>query len=233
MGEVVKERYALQDDGPKIPQGNQSTVVRAFDLKAFDYVAVKFIQPWRDEFTKRMFERETEALRRLSHPSIIGIRDSGVDETGTPYVVLEWVDSSLEQLLSESSWDRWDDFYTTMFRPIVSAISYAHLNNTEHRDIYLKGSTPQETTPRIAAHSLIFLAAPSPSWMSPPPMTQGLSGPSKRGDATVVHLRPTRMILTWCVPSIRLGPLKAEPYSRAFNRPRSEGTTAPMYRNQV
>lgn len=135
MGEVVKERYALQDDGPKIPQGNQSTVVRAFDLKAFDYVAVKFIQPWRDEFTKRMFERETEALRRLSHPSIIGIRDSGVDETGTPYVVLEWVDSSLEQLLSESSWERWDDFYTTMFRPIVSAISYAHLNNTEHRDI--------------------------------------------------------------------------------------------------
>lgn len=135
MGEVLSQQYALESDGPKIPQGNQSRVVRAFDLRAFDYVAVKFIQPWRDEFAKRMFERETEALRRLSHANIVGIRDSGVDETGTPYVVLEWVDSSLEQLLSERSWDRWDDFYTNMFRPIVSAISHAHLNNTEHRDI--------------------------------------------------------------------------------------------------
>lgn len=135
VGEVVNGQYALESDGPKIPQGNQSRVVRAFDLKAFDYVAVKFIQPWRDEFAKRMFERETEALRRLSHANIVGIRDSGVDETGTPFVVLEWVDSSLEQLLSERSWDRWDDFYSDMFRPIVSAISHAHLHNTEHRDI--------------------------------------------------------------------------------------------------
>ena len=135
MGEVLKKQYALQSDGPKIPQGNQSTVVRAFDLKAFDYVAVKFIQPRRDEFAKRMFERETEALQRLSHPNIIGIRDSGVDDTETPYVVLDWVDTSLDQLLLERSWDRWDDFYINMFRPIVSAISYAHLNNMEHRDI--------------------------------------------------------------------------------------------------
>jgi serine/threonine protein kinase len=164
VGEVVKERYALDTDGPKIPQGNQSIVRRAFDLKAFDYVAIKFIQPWRDEFAKRMFERETEALKRLPHPNIIGIRDAGVDDTGTPFVVLDWVDSNLEQRLSERAWDRWDDFYPNIFRPILNAISFAHLNNTEHRDIKPANILiDSEQRPLVADFGIATLKASGPA----------------------------------------------------------------------
>lgn len=135
MNDVVGGRYALQTGGAQIPQGNQSTVRRGVDLTTLEPVAIKFVQALRDEFTERMFERETGALQRLKHPSIVGLRDFGIDDTDTYYLVLDWVESSLQQKLSEPYWSGWNALYPNVLRPILSAVSYAHLNDTEHRDI--------------------------------------------------------------------------------------------------
>jgi serine/threonine protein kinase len=135
MHDVVGGRYVLQTGGPEIPQGNQSVVRRGVDMTTLEPVAVKFVQARRDEYTERMFERETGALERLKHPNIVGLRDFGVDESGTFYLVLDWVDSSLQQKLLDPFWNDWAGLYPDVLRPIVSAVAYAHRKDTEHRDI--------------------------------------------------------------------------------------------------
>lgn len=135
MNDIIGGRYALQAGGAQIPQGNQSTVRRGVDLTTMTPVAIKFVQALRDEFTERMFERETGALQRLKHPGIVSLRDFGIDDTGTYYLVLDWVESSLQQKLSDRYWSGWNELYPNVLRPILSAVSYAHLNDTEHRDI--------------------------------------------------------------------------------------------------
>ncbi|CAL4858894.1 AAA domain-containing protein [Microbacterium sp. MM2322] len=135
MDDIVGGRYLLQSGGEKIPQGNQSTVRRGVDMTNLEPVAIKFVQALRDDFTERMFERETSALLRLKHPNIVGLRDFGVDDSDTYYVVLDWMDSSLQQKLAAPFWNGWNEFYPDVFRPLLSAVAFAHLNDTEHRDI--------------------------------------------------------------------------------------------------
>lgn len=135
MDDIVGGRYLLQSGGEEIPQGNQSTVRKGVDMTTLQAVAVKFVQAVRDDFTERMFDRETNALLRLKHPNIVGLRDFGVDDSDTYYVVLDWMDSSLQQKLAEPFWNGWHEFYPDVLRPVISAVAYAHLHDTEHRDI--------------------------------------------------------------------------------------------------
>ena len=62
----------------------------------------------------KVFDRETSALRSLSHPNIVHFRNAGVDETGTFYLVLDWVDRSLTDLLKAPLWEGWDDLTPLM-----------------------------------------------------------------------------------------------------------------------
>ena len=55
---------------------------------------MKFVVGSSDELSRKVFDRETRALRSLSHPNIVRFRDAGIDETGTFYLVLDWVDRS-------------------------------------------------------------------------------------------------------------------------------------------
>lgn len=134
MVEVIGKHFVLTSAETRT--GGLSTVRKAMDTRDASTVAVKFIVGQSAEVMRKVFERETQTLRALSHTNIVGFRDAGLDETGTYYIVLDWVDSSLlEVLKTVGPWTGWQALYTDLAEPLLDALSHAHLNSVEHRDI--------------------------------------------------------------------------------------------------
>lgn len=131
--EQVGKHYVLMNTERR--SGGLSTVRKGIDTRDASPVAVKFIQGPNDELSRKVFDRETRALRKLTHPNIVKFRDAGTDDTGTYFLVLEWVDKSLGDLLEHPPWDGWSDLYEEIGKPLLEGLSYAHLNQFEHRDI--------------------------------------------------------------------------------------------------
>lgn len=133
MAEQVGKHFVLLEGDRR--SGGLSTVRRGIDTRDGSSVAVKFIVGSSDELAKKVFDREVRALRSTNHRNIVGFRDAGLDETGTYYLVLDWVDRSLVELLEDPPWEGWDDLYEKFAAPLVDGLSYAHLKLLEHRDI--------------------------------------------------------------------------------------------------
>jgi hypothetical protein len=115
--------------------GGSAIVRRGVDDRDGSAVAVKFIDSGKDELTRQLFRRETSSLRKLSHRNIVRLREAGIDETGTYFLVLDWVDNDLLKVIDKSIWSSWIELYTSMVRPLLDGLAYAHLNKLEHRDI--------------------------------------------------------------------------------------------------
>jgi serine/threonine protein kinase len=129
----VGSHYVLLSGGNR--PGGLSTVRKGIDTRDGSNVAVKFVVGPSDELARKVFEREVGALRQLSHPNIVRFRDAGVDQTGTYYIVLDWVERNLKDLLAATPWDDWDTVYDTLAKPLVDGLAHAHLKGLEHRDI--------------------------------------------------------------------------------------------------
>jgi serine/threonine protein kinase len=115
--------------------GGFSTVRKGVDVRDGSFVAVKFVTAQTDELTQKLFEREARTLKDLSHPNIVRYRASGIDETNTYYLVLDWVERDLHEVLKAGPWGSWDRLYKEIALPLVDALAYAHLKQIEHRDI--------------------------------------------------------------------------------------------------
>lgn len=133
MPEQVGDYYILLQAESR--SGGLSTVRRGVDTRDGSPVAVKFVVGPTDELSKKVFDREVRTLRELSHPNIVRYRDAGIDETGAYYLVLDWVDRNLSDVLTAGPWDSWDRLHRDFAQPLVDALAYAHLKQIEHRDI--------------------------------------------------------------------------------------------------
>src|SRR5436190_1779245 len=81
--------------------GNMGEVYRARDTRLHRDVAVKIITPGMTDSPARRarFEREAQAISRLSHPNICAIYDVG-EHDGAAFLVMEYIDAeSLEERL--------------------------------------------------------------------------------------------------------------------------------------
>lgn len=133
MVDQVGSHYVLLSGGNR--PGGLSTVRKGMDTRDGTAVAVKFVVGPSDELMRKVFDREVGALRQLSHPNIVHFRDAGIDETGTYYIVLDWVERNLTDLLSSPPWADWKSLYTQLVKPLVDGLAYAHIKGLEHRDI--------------------------------------------------------------------------------------------------
>ena len=106
-------------------------------------VALKILRPqWalRDD-AARLFERETEALARLRHPSIATILEAGTSPDGSRYFAMELVPgSSLEEWLAARPLESGSGEATlrkriAIFKQVCAGVSYAHLRGVIHRDL--------------------------------------------------------------------------------------------------
>jgi serine/threonine protein kinase len=98
---LQKGRYeALEPIG----SGTTSRVERARDNVIGRIVALKtFIHSF-DEDLEEQFLREAQLVGQLSHPAIVQLYDVGIDEHGTPFLVMEYIaGKTLEEYLESFS----------------------------------------------------------------------------------------------------------------------------------
>jgi hypothetical protein len=127
---VAPGRYQL---GTQIAAGGMGLVFRAYDRLAQREVAYKRLQV--DESSARarlaaLFEREYDALSRLSHPNIVEVYDYGFDAAG-PYYTMELLKgqdlASLAPLPVAQA--------CQLLRDVASALSLLHARWLLHRDV--------------------------------------------------------------------------------------------------
>jgi serine/threonine-protein kinase len=117
-----------------IGRGGMGVVYRAVREDDFRmFVAIKLIKRGADtEAALSRFRAERQILARLEHPNIARLLDGGATETGLPYFVMEHVQGAplLQYAAPLSLRQRLE-----LFRPVCSAVQYAHRNLVVHRDI--------------------------------------------------------------------------------------------------
>ena len=131
--------------GPLVGRGGMADVHMGHDLRLGRTVAIKILRTdlARDSSFLARFRREAQAAAGLSHPSIVGVYDSGeemVVEPGgaplpVPYIVMELVAGhTLRELLNERRVLDPDEA-ARITAAVLSAMEYAHERGLVHRDI--------------------------------------------------------------------------------------------------
>src|SRR6266513_769632 len=125
-------RYVLED---RIATGGMAAVWRARDEVLARAVAVKCL---RDELARdpgfaERFQREAVAAARLTHPNIISVFDTGVDDVS--FIVMEHSDGrNLQEVMSDDGPVEPEEA-ASLVEPVLSALAYAHENGVVHRDV--------------------------------------------------------------------------------------------------
>ncbi|HEV8198656.1 MAG TPA: serine/threonine-protein kinase [Candidatus Polarisedimenticolia bacterium] len=148
----------------EIGRGGMGVVYEAEQQSPRRPVALKVILGGRhvDAVAVRMFQRESESLARLRHPSIAAIYESGATGDGEHFFAMELVQgTTLSQHLEVEGPPRAREALRrrlALFRKIAAAVAYAHQRGVIHRD--LKPSNILVLPGRIAS-------APHPSGSGP------------------------------------------------------------------
>ena len=134
MPDSIGQHYVLLDSDTR-HGGSMSTIRKGIDIRDSQFVAVKFITGPTDDLASKVFDRESRTLKSLTHKNIVTCRDTGIDESGSYYLVLDWVEQDLKTVLEGGPWASWDELCRDIALPIVDGLAYAHLKQIEHRDI--------------------------------------------------------------------------------------------------
>ena len=133
------DRYQIDAE---LGRGAMGVVYRARDLKLDRTVAIKMIsldglEPDAEHEYRQRFTLEARAAGRLSHAGIVTIFDAREDEeTGTPYLVMEYIEGqSLQKLLSREHRTLPLSTALQLAQEIAEALHYAHSQGVVHRDI--------------------------------------------------------------------------------------------------
>ena len=130
-------RYEIIEE---MGRGAMGVVYRARDTEIGRVVALKVIHtanasPQDIERYKQRFRREAQAAGRLSHPGIVTIHDIAEDESGQPYIVMEFVEGRpLNLLLGPTARVPLDRLLDVGIQ-VAQALDFAHRNGIIHRDI--------------------------------------------------------------------------------------------------
>ena len=98
-------------------------------------VAVKMVAcAFQDESVAARFRHERQILANLDHPNITRLLDGGVTASGSPYLVMEYVDGiPIHEYASAHRLSVRDRI--ALFLQVSAAVAYAHRNLVVHRDL--------------------------------------------------------------------------------------------------
>src|SRR4051812_17537750 len=86
-GHLLAGRFEI---GHEVASGGMGTVYYAIDRQTGEPVAVKVLKGVDGQDAAR-FQRESKVLAELQHPAIVRYVAEGLDEDGSPYLVMEWL----------------------------------------------------------------------------------------------------------------------------------------------
>ena len=130
-------RYELISE---LGRGAMGVVYRARDTEIGRVVALKVVltanaSPQDVEKYKQRFHREAQAAGRLSHPGIVTIHDIAEDESGRPYIVMEFVEGRPLNLLLGPTAQVPLEKLLDLGIQVAQALDFAHRHGVVHRDI--------------------------------------------------------------------------------------------------
>ena len=135
--EDAPERIGAYRIVSRIGRGGMGSVYRG-ERETGDFLhvtAIKIIKPGLlSESLVERFERERQTLASLKHPNIAQLYDGGATQSGSPYIVMEYVDG-----LPVLQWIEERDASAAerrrLFGDICAAVTVAHQNLIVHRDL--------------------------------------------------------------------------------------------------
>ncbi len=128
----------------ELGRGAMGAVYQARDPQIDRIVAIKVILTQglseKDlENYKQRFYREARAAGKMSHPGIVTIHDIAEDESGHPYLVMEFVEGSTLEDIVEGHIGRGEptplDRALDIGMQVANALDYAHRRGVVHRDV--------------------------------------------------------------------------------------------------
>ena len=130
-GRVLGRRYEV---GALVGLGGTARVYRARDQVGDATVAVKIVPAGSAAGPGGDGSRELAVLGGLRHPGLVGVRDSGVDDEGRPFVVMDFVDGqSLAARLRDGALPA--SAVLVMGATLADALAHVHANGVVHRDV--------------------------------------------------------------------------------------------------
>jgi len=158
-----------------IGRGGFSVVYKAVDTKLNRPVAVKVLTAVADRSDLDRFDQECQIHGPLStHPNIVTIHDAGLTPSGSPFLVMEYLDNgSLTDYLDANGPVPWHQAVAWM-GPICDAVDTAHRMGVLHRDIKPANILVSPDGPKLADFGIACVTdATSPqfavSWLHAPP----------------------------------------------------------------
>lgn len=127
------DRYEI---GELVGRGGMGNVYAARDKSTGAEVAIKRMNPavMEDNRFVQRFLREVNLGAKLRHPNVIKVLDSGTDEEGVPYMVMELLrGENLEQLIKKGPVPEAEAI--KIMRQSLLGLQNAHQETVNHRDI--------------------------------------------------------------------------------------------------
>ncbi len=125
----------------ELGRGSMGAVYKARDPRIDRIVAIKIIltatlDPENLQEYRLRFQREAQAAGRLTHGGIVAIHDIEEDESGQPYLVMEFVEGTpLDKLLRSDQERPPLGKILDIAAQVAKALDYAHHRGVVHRDI--------------------------------------------------------------------------------------------------
>ncbi len=125
------------DSGEIIGRGGMADVLHGTDVRMGRDVAIKVLREdlARDPSFQSRFRREAQAAASLDAPTIVAVYDTGEDERGVPWIVMEYVDGrTLRDILSTEG-RLLPQRAMEITADVCSALDAAHAAGMVHRDV--------------------------------------------------------------------------------------------------
>ena len=134
LGQTLDGRYLIEQ---KLGRGGFGAVYLASDTKAVSrkvVVKIMRLEEATNEWSRKRFKQEVEALSRIDHPSVVGLFDCGETTSGRPYIVMQYIDGrSLRFFLLPEGMPFLR--VARIIRQIGDALTAAHEAGILHRDL--------------------------------------------------------------------------------------------------
>ena len=98
IGSLIGNRYLIEKE---LGRGGIGVVYLGRDQQLLSRpVVIKVLleQSAKDQWFKKKFKQEMEALARINHPGVIGVLDAGQMPDGKPYLVMQFVEGIVLRL---------------------------------------------------------------------------------------------------------------------------------------